>query len=254
MKLLIVDSDRIMVEMLSVWLKTRGYQVSSAYNGEQAKIKWLEHQPNLVILESALQDVNALAMCQELRSQHDALVMVLTKGEAVCDEVRCLESGIDDYLRKPFYPDQLLAHMHAVTRRARSSVKMPPSSCIHVSPLVVDPLNNCVTIHDKTICLTPTEGKLLRLLAINADNVCTIDQMVTHIWGFNSAGDSALIKSHIYHLRQKIEPDPAEPRYILTIPGVGYKLVRRLDEMIEASCVRHAEIEPWHHLSSSGAC
>ncbi|QBD83259.1 response regulator transcription factor [Ktedonosporobacter rubrisoli] len=235
MKLLVVDSDRNMVEMLTAWLKILGYQVLSAYSGEQARNKWLEHKPDFVILESALQDLDVLAMCRDLRSQHDALVMVITAGKDVLDEVRCLESGIDDYLRKPFFPDQLLAHIHAVTRRARSSLRLPPSSSINVGPLCIDPLHNTVTVRGKTIRLTPTEGKLLSLLATNANDVCTANQIVSHVWGFGNAGDTVLIKTHIYHLRQKIEPDPANPRYILAIPGIGYKLVRRTEEMLDSS-------------------
>src|SRR2546423_7587627 len=110
MKLLVVDNDRSMVEMLSGWLKTLGYQIYPAFTGEQAKQKWLEHQPDIVILETGLTDVDALAMCRDLRNQHDALVLVMAMGKDVLHEVRCLEAGADDYLRKPFFPDQLLAH------------------------------------------------------------------------------------------------------------------------------------------------
>ncbi len=229
MKLLIIDSDRHLVEMLTGWLKTFGYQVDRAYTAEQAEVKWREQQPELVIVESALKGVDALAMCRELQSAHDALVLVVTEGYGIADEVRCLEAGADDYLRKPFLPDQLLARIHAVTRRARSTVKVPPSSRITVGPMCVDPLHNEISLHGKTIRLTPLEGKLVNLLATNADNVCTTDQIVAHVWGF-SGGDNSLIKTHIYHLRQKIERDPDHPRYIHTVPGVGYKLIRRFDE------------------------
>ena len=111
--------------MYTAWLKTFGYEIDRADTGEQARAKWLEHQPNLVILESALKDVDALAMCHELQSKHDALILVVTEGKDIHDEVRCLESGVDDYLRKPFLPDQLLARIHAVTRRARSTIDTP---------------------------------------------------------------------------------------------------------------------------------
>src|SRR5579884_2224897 len=235
MKLLIVDSDHNMVGMLSAWLRILGYEVHTAFTGEQARAKWLEHKPDFVILESGLEDVDALAMCLKLRDKHDALVIVVTDEKEVSDEVRCLEAGADDYLRKPFYPDQLLAHIHAVARRARSSVQLPPSSCINVGSLRIDPLNNIVTIRGKTIRLTPIEGRLLAFLATNVNHVCTADQIVDHVWGFNNAGDAVLIKSHIYHLRQKIEPDPTTPQYIMAIPGVGYKLVRHLEEASESS-------------------
>src|SRR5437016_13134697 len=109
MKILIVDNDRDTVEMLTSWLKTLGYEVYRAYTGERAKVEWEAQKPDLVILDTTLKDTDALAMCRELRHLHDALVLVLTEGKDVHDEVRCLESGADDYLRKPFFPQQLLA-------------------------------------------------------------------------------------------------------------------------------------------------
>jgi DNA-binding response OmpR family regulator len=105
-----------------------------------------------------------------------------------------------------------------------------PSSIITVGPICVDSLHNEVTIHGKTSRLTPTESKLLHLLAVNANDVCTADQIVTHVWGYDGDGDATLIKAHIRHLRQKVEPDPGRPRYILTVPGVGYSLIQRSEE------------------------
>lgn len=230
MKLLVIDSDRDLVEMLTSWLKTLGYEVYRAYNAERAKVEWIEQRPDLVILDTTLKDVDALALCRELRSKHDALVMVVTDGKDVQDEIRCLESGADDYLRKPFFPSQLLARIRAVSRRARSTLERRPSSVITVGPICVDSLHNEVTMNGKISRLTPTESKLLHLLAINANDVCTANQIVTHVWGYDGDGDVGLIKAHIRHLRQKVEPDPGNPRYILTVPGVGYTLIRRAGE------------------------
>src|SRR5207248_3016343 len=102
MKLLLIDNDRDLVEMLTGWLKTLGYEVHRAYTGERAMGVWEEQQPDLVILDTALKDVDALAMCHEMRFKHDALVLVMTDANDVQNEVRCLEAGADDYLRKPF--------------------------------------------------------------------------------------------------------------------------------------------------------
>ncbi|TMB84713.1 MAG: response regulator transcription factor [Chloroflexi bacterium] len=234
MKLLVVDSDRDLIEMLSSWLKTHGYEVYRAYTGEQAKARWLEQQPDLVILDSALEDVDALAMCREMRTKHDALLLVVTEGKDVHDEVRCLESGADDYLRKPFFPSQLLARIHAIGRRTRSTLQQRPSSIVTVGPIRIDSLHNEVSVYGKTSRLTPTEGKLLHFLATNANNVCTSNQIVTHVWGYGGDGDVCLIKAHIRHLRQKIEADPGNPLYIITIPGVGYSMMRRPAEEKEA--------------------
>src|SRR5260221_12405156 len=230
MKLLIVDTDRDLVEMLTGWLKTLGYEVYRAYTGERAKLEWEEQEPDLVLLDTTLKDVDALAMCRDMRHKHDALVFVVTDGKDVQDEVRCLESGADDYLRKPFFPSQLLAHIHAVGRRGRSTLAQRPSSIITVGPITVDSLHNNVTIHGKPARLTPTESKLLHLLTVNAKKVITANQIVSPIWGFGNEGDTGLIKAHIRHVRQKIEPDPSKPYYLLTVPGVGYTLIRHPNE------------------------
>ena len=235
MKLLIVDTDRDLVEMLKSWLKTLGYEVSRAYTSERAKLEWEEQAPDLVLLETHLPDGDALALCREMRHKHDALVLVMTEGKDVHDEVRCLESGADDYLRKPFFPSQLLARIHALSRRGRSTLAQRPSSIVSVGPIRVDALHNEVSVCGTTARLTPTESKLLHLLAVNANNVCTAGQIVSHIWGFGNEGDSGLIKAHIRHLRQKIEPDAGKPCYILTVPGVGYTLVRQSSEEEKAN-------------------
>jgi len=233
MKLLVVDSDRDLVEMLTSWLKTLGYEVYRAYTAERARSEWIEQRPDIVIMDTALKDVDMLTMCRELRNKHDALVLVVTDEKDVRDEVRCLESGADDYLRKPFFPSQLLARIRAVSRRARSSLERRPSSIVTVGPICVDSLHNEVTVHGKTTRLTPTESKLLHLLAISANDVCTANQIVMHVWGYDGEGDAGLIKAHIRHLRQKVEPDPSDPRFILTVPGVGYTLIRRPGEEME---------------------
>src|SRR5437763_6980727 len=234
MKILVVDSDRDLVEMLTSWLKTLGYDVHRAYTAERAKIEWIEQRPDLVLLDTALKGVDMLALCRELRTKHDALILVVTDGKDVQDEVHCLNSGADDYLRKPFFPSQLLARIRAVSPRARSTLEQRPSSIITVGPIRVDSLHNEVSVHGKPSRLTPTEGKLLHFLATNANDVCVLSQIVTHVWGYDGDGDESLIKAHIRHLRQKIEPLPGKPRYILTVPGVGYTLVRGSAQKQEA--------------------
>ena len=230
MKLLVVDSDRDLVEMLTSWLKTLGYDVYRAYSAERARDEWLEQRPDLVILDIALGESDMLAMCRELRAKHDTLLLVVTDGKDVHDEVRCLEAGADDYLRKPFFPSQLLARIRAVSRRARTSLEHHASSVVTVGPICVDSLHNEVTIRGKSVRLTPTESKMLHLLAANANDVCSASQIVNHVWGYNGGGDACLIKAHIRHLRQKIESEPGSPRYILTVPGVGYTLIRHASE------------------------
>ncbi|HLG65415.1 MAG TPA: response regulator transcription factor [Ktedonosporobacter sp.] len=242
MKLLVIDSDRDLVEMLTSWLRTLGYEVYRAYNAEKARSEWVERCPDLVILDTALQDVDALTMCRELRQKHDALVMVITDGKDVQDEIRCLDAGMDDYLRKPFFPSQLLARIRAISRRARSTLERRPSSVITVGPICIDSLHNEATVREKVVRLTPTESKLLHLLAANVNEVCTANHIVTHVWGYNGEGDVCLIKAHIRHLRQKIELDPGKPRYILTVPGVGYTLSLRSNGELDAQEPAHLRV------------
>src|SRR5258708_6166718 len=222
MKLLIVDRDHNLVEMVTSWLKTRGYEVSHAFTGERACLEWQQQQPDLVIIDPTLKDMDGLAVCREMRSKHDALVLVIAESKDVQDEVRCLEAGADDYVRKPFFPAQLLARMRAVSRRGRSTLELRLSSLVTVGPLQIDSLKKEASIDDRTVRLTLTESKLLHLLAVNANTVCTADQIVTCLWGFGDDGGASLIKAHIRHLRQKIEHDPSHPMYIQTVPGVGY--------------------------------
>ncbi len=230
MKLLVIDSDRDLVEMLTSWLKMIGYEVYRAYTIERAKVEWVEHQPDIVILDASLHGIDMMSVCREMRMKHDALILVVSYDKDVQYEVRCLDAGADDYLRKPFFPSQLLARMRAISRRAHTTVEQRPSSVITVGPIHVDSLRNEVTMRGRTARLTPTESKMLHFLAVNANDVCTAEQIVLHVWGYNAEGDAGLIKAHIRHLRQKIESDASNPRHILTVPGVGYTMTRHTVE------------------------
>jgi DNA-binding response OmpR family regulator len=226
MRLLVIDTDRNMVQMITSWLKSLGHEVYGAYNEEQARIKWLEHQPDLVITDSYLGEVDALMMSRDLQSKYDALVLVLTEAKDTRDEVRCLQAGADSYLRKPFLPDQLLAHIQSLSRRMRMSSKQVSSPVVHVGSLFVDLLHNEVRVHKKNIRLTPTESKIMHILALHAGSVCTLEQIVKYVWEFVDTEMSSLVKPHIYNLRHKIETNPQDPRYILTVPNVGYMMAR----------------------------
>ena len=242
MKLLIVDSDRDMVEMLTSWLKTHGHEVQHAFSLERAKRLWVEHRPDLVIMDTRVDDADAMAMCREMRCAHDALVLAMPNQRDADVEAECLNGGADDYLPKPFVPKQLLAHIRALSRRVRNSLQRNPSSIIEVGPIRVDSLRHEVrAATGATVRLTPTESKVLHILAANANDICTLGQIVTHVWGFGDSGDTYLIKAHIRHLREKIEPDPSNPRYIITVPGVGYSLKRLPFDGAAAAEVMEAE-------------
>jgi DNA-binding response OmpR family regulator len=215
-----------MVEMLTNWLRTRGYEVHHAFTSERARQMWLEQRPDVVIVDPDNSSNDPLAMCRELRDAHDALVLVFTKANDEDAESAFLENGADSFLAKPFLPRQLLAHLRALSRRVRSTLMRNPSTIIEVGPLRVDTIRHEVTRDNITVQLTPTESRLLHLLAVNANDICTLDQIVSHVWGFGEVGDRYLVKAHIRHLREKIEPVPSKPRFIISSPGIGYTLKR----------------------------
>jgi DNA-binding response OmpR family regulator len=220
MKILIVDTDRDLVETLTNWLKTLGYEVYRSYTGERAKIEWEERQPDLVILDTSLRDVDARQICREMRGKHDALVVVTTDDQDPQHEVTWLEYAADDYLRKPYSHTILLAHIHALTRRGRFT----RTSIITVGPISIDPMRHEVSVAGKTSRLTPTEFRTLHFLVMNANEVYTANQISSHVYGPNFDEDNVLVKFHIRRIRHRIEPDPNNPTYLRTVPGAGYKL------------------------------
>jgi DNA-binding response OmpR family regulator len=224
LNILVVDSDRDMVEMLTSWLRTRGYTVHFSFSADKARSVWLERKPDLVIVEVKLAGVDVMAICRELRTQHDALVLAVTDEPSAMIETHCLESGADAFLPKPFPPKLLLAHIHALSRRVRSTLQRQPSSLFTIGPIRFDASRNEVHVNGKLAHLTPTESRILQILAVNVGDVCTQNQIVSHAWGYGDDGDTYLIKAHIRHLREKLEPSPSKPRYIRTVPGVGYML------------------------------
>jgi len=226
MKILVVDTDRDWVELLMSWLKKLGYEAHHEYTWELAKIAWEKQQPDFVILDTNLRDVDALNVCREMRGKHDALILVTTDDQDPQLSVMCLESGADDYLHKPYSPAQLPAYINdALARRGRSTLAELPSSIITVGPIRVDTQHLQVSVDGKTTSLTVMDTMVLHFLAVNANNVCTYSQISSYAWRVNNGGNTGLIKASIRHLRQKVEPDPSNPTHILTIPGVGYMLV-----------------------------
>lgn len=224
MNILVIDTDRDMVEMVTGWLRARGYTVHFCYSADKARAIWLERKPELVIAEVKQSGVDVMAICRELRVQHDALVLAMAEDPTPVIEAHCLEMGADAFLPKPFLPKLLLAHLHALSRRVRSSLQRQPSSQFTIGPIHFDASRNEVTINGKMAHLTPTESRILQILAVNVGDVCTQNQIVSHAWGYGDDGDTYLIKAHIRHLREKIEPTPSKPRFIRTVPGVGYTL------------------------------
>jgi DNA-binding response OmpR family regulator len=234
-KVLVADSDTDQVTMEVAWLRTQGYDVKHALSPERFRSLWVEHCPDLAMVEPRIAGVDTLALCRELRLTHDALVLATVTEQDPDVHIRCLMSGADAYVVKPFLPAMLLAHIQALSRRVRNSLVGHPPSIVNVGAIRVDALRHQVSVRGKLKRLTPIESKILYLLAVNANNVCTLPQVVEQVWGYGDKSDTLLIRVHIRHLREKIEDDPSNPRHIVTIAGSGYMLVPRMDPQIDGT-------------------
>ena len=221
MKIMVADHDRDLVDLLSFWLKRQGYDVVRAFDGEQAINRWHQAWPDLVLLDLHLAKRDGFAVCQQMRSETHAMALILTGSACEEDEVRGLELGADAYLRKPFSPRRLLAHIKAVMRRSPAHPESA-SPVITLGPITLDPLRHEVFRDGRKVKVTPTESRLLHLLITHPGQVLTPGIISRRMWGDDEVEDTDLIKTHIHHLRQKMEPDAKRPRYILTVPGRGY--------------------------------
>ncbi|HEY7779182.1 MAG TPA: response regulator transcription factor [Ktedonobacterales bacterium] len=228
MKILVADDDRDLVDLLTFWLRGHGYEILRAYDGEQAIARWRDGKPDLVILDVEMPRVDGFEVCRRMSGESTALVMFLTCRERERDEVRALELGADDYLRKPFSPAQLLARLRALTRRARTTPSVSGATTITVGPITLDSMRHEVTRNGIKVRLTPIESRLLHLLLTHSGQVLTTDLIVERVWGYDGTGDTGLVKTHIRHLRQKVEPEPNTPQFIVTIPGVGYTFMAQV--------------------------
>jgi two-component system alkaline phosphatase synthesis response regulator PhoP len=224
--ILIVDDEPHIVEVVHDYLKQAGYRVLTARDGQMALTLIRHERPDLVILDLMLPgEMDGLDICRSIRrepSLSEIPIIMLTARIEETDRLIGLELGADDYVTKPFSPREVVARVRAVLRRAGGG-GVPPSS-IRVGELEVDLTKRSVTVGGQSLSLTPTEFDLLAILAQNPGRPFTRTQLLDLVYDVAYAGYDRAIDSHIKNLRRKIEPDPREPRYILTVYGVGYKL------------------------------
>ncbi len=220
MKIMIADDDRDMVDMLSYWLQGCGHDVVYVFDGEQAIQRWRETSPDLVILDIQMPKLDGIEVCRQMRTETHSMILILSAHDHEDNEVCSLELGADDYLRKPFGPRQLQAHIKALMRRSPTIGKATP--VIESGPIRLDATRHEVTRDGITIRLTPIESRLLHLLMSHMGEVFTTEMIIKRVWGYNEVGNSGQVKTHMRHLRQKIEPDPNSPQFVLTVPGAGY--------------------------------
>ncbi len=220
-KILIVDDEPQITELLNSYLNKEGYAVVTAADGEAALEAYHREQPDLVLLDLMLPKLNGYEVCRAIREQSHLPIIMLTARDEEPDKIVGLELGADDYITKPFSPREVVARVRAVLRRSEAGET--ERKIIRAGNIEIDQARHEVKKADHVIELTPTEFKLLATLADSPRRVFTRLQLVEEVQGYSFEGYERTIDAHIKNLRQKIEDDPKEPRLIGTVYGVGYR-------------------------------
>jgi two-component system, OmpR family, KDP operon response regulator KdpE len=221
-RILVVDDEAQIVRALRTSLQASGYEVDVAGTAEQALASAAMRPPNGVILDLVLPDGSGIDVCRELRRWTNAPVLVLSAVGDEQEKVAALDAGADDYVTKPFGIDELLARLRAALRRADA----PAAAVVDLGDLVVELERRLVTLRGEPVALTPTEFDLLRVFIRNEGRLLTHPMILREVWGPAYGDESHYLHVYVSQLRRKIEPDPTRPRFILTEPGAGYRLVR----------------------------
>jgi two-component system KDP operon response regulator KdpE len=216
---LIVDDEVQILRALQINLNARGYSTVTAFTGQEALDQAARHPVDVVILDLGLPDLDGVEVLRRLRRWSGVPVIVLSARHGSEDKIQALDAGADDYVTKPFGMDELLARLRAALRRS-ASADVP---VVETADFVVDLAARRVTQRGAAVRLTPTEWNILELLARNNGALVTHEQLLTHVWGPAYAGETAYLRVYLAQLRRKLEPDPANPRHLLTETGVGYR-------------------------------
>lgn len=224
-KILIVDDEKPIVDSIKYTLYREGYDVVVSYDGEDALEKFKKESPDLIILDIMLPKLSGLEVCRIIRRTSNVPIIMLTaKGEDM-DRVIGLELGADDYVPKPFSMRELVARIKAVLRRAKIPVASTKTKeKLEFDDVVIDVVGRIVTKRGEQIDLSPKEFDLLVTLAENEGRVMSREYLLSHVWGEDFYGDDRTVDVHIRWLREKLEDDPSNPKYIQTVRGIGYIL------------------------------
>jgi two-component system, OmpR family, KDP operon response regulator KdpE len=220
-RVLVVDDEPQILRALQLKLRTAGYAVETAATAEEALMKAAMRPPEAIILDLLLPDRSGTEVCRELRTWSRVPIVVLSAVGEEGEKIAALDAGADDYVTKPFSGDELLARVRAQLRRSTPASR----PILEIGDLRVDLEKRLVTVDGEPVSLTPIEYDLLRLFARNEGKLLTHPTILREIWGPAYREESNYLHVYVSHLRRKIEPDPARPRYLLTQPGVGYRLV-----------------------------
>jgi len=223
-RVLVVDDEKQIRRMLKAALESYGYHIGEASSGHEGLSQTSIFHPDLIILDLGLPDLDGIEVIQRLREWTQIPIIVLSVREHEDDKIKALDAGADDYVTKPFSMGELLARLRVALRHAAKSEDEP---ILIFGELSVDLAHRAVTVKGEEIKLTPTEYEVLKYLAQQAGRVVTHRQLLLAIWGSNYQEESQYLRVYIGQLRHKIEADPSQPSYIITEPGVGYRLVTR---------------------------
>ncbi len=219
MKILIVDDDEQLSSIINFTLRREGMATVTARDGREALELWAREQPDLVLLDVNLPQLDGHAVLRRIRAESHTPGFLLTVRADEEDVVRGLDLGADDYVAKPFSPKTLLARIRAVLRRAAAG----PVRDLQAGEISLDVDRQEARVGERNpVHLTPLEFRLLQHLMVHRGQVLPADALIEHVWGYGDTGDRDLLKQLVRRLRRKIEPDPASPRYIETVPNVGY--------------------------------
>lgn len=222
--ILAVDDEPHVLRLLKANLESSGYKVLTAQNGEEAVEAVARESPDLVILDLMLPKMDGYAVCRRIREFSAVPVIMLTARSAEVDLVHGFGVGADDYLTKPFSITELLMRVQAVLRRSKWPEEIVARQSFQAGPIQIDFARHRVMVGGQEVKLTPTEYRLLTYLAAHANRVITHRELLRAVWGPEYGEESEYLRVYMRYLRQKLEPDPAVPRYLLTQPGAGYML------------------------------
>jgi two-component system KDP operon response regulator KdpE len=224
-RILVAEDEAPLRDFISRNLRVRGYTVFEASNGLEALALWETESPHLLILDIMMPRLDGLEVCRRIRERSTAPIIVLTALDAESDKVAALDLGADDYLTKPFGVEELLARVRASLRRSTWVSQAPAPGVRTFGSLSIDLEGHVVRRDGDEIRLTPTEFALLAQLVIHAGKVVTHRQLLQRVWGEEYGGEAEYLRVYMGRLRRKIEEDAANPRHLLTEPGVGYRFI-----------------------------
>ena len=218
-RILVVDDDTALAEMIGIVLRTEGFETAFCPDGEKAVDIWRTERPDLVLLDLMLPGVDGIEICTRIRAESGVPIIMLTARTDTADVVKGLESGADDYIVKPFNPKELVARIRT---RLRPSAQTA-AEILRIGDLAVDVVAHEVRRGDGSIALTPLEFELLVALASKPQQVFSREMLLEQVWGYHYKADTRLVNVHVQRLRAKVEQDPDNPKIVTTVRGVGYR-------------------------------